>query len=303
MAIRLDNWVSTLKRAAAWNHWSTEDQFLQLVVHLRGRALQEWDLILDGEKSQFQPAIEALKERLEPGGQILAVQDFLHASQRDDEPVSHFVRRLERSFQVAYGRDGLGNKTRYTLLHSQLQEGLRYELMKASSVSGALTYQALVKAAKNEERCIEKLRKRQQYRKAGANQPLTPPQNTGTQLRTSSNRKPSAGEGAERKQSRSIRCYNCGGNGHFASQCRKPKSESQGRPPGKPSSRTTAKQVRAGKDPSTPAHTIEDPWEFQMRVVSIKWSFRMVVVIPSAYPFFCMECRRLDWSIVEQTSL
>ena len=67
MAIRLDNWVSTLKRAAAWNHWSTEDQFLQLVVHLRGRALQEWDLILDGEKSQFQPAIEALKERLERG--------------------------------------------------------------------------------------------------------------------------------------------------------------------------------------------------------------------------------------------
>ena len=86
---------------------------------------------------------------------MLAVQAFCHTSQKDDGPVSHFVHRLERSFQVAYGCDCLRNEISYTLLHSQLQEGLHYELMKAPSVSGALTYQALVMAAKNEERRIE----------------------------------------------------------------------------------------------------------------------------------------------------
>ena len=67
VAIRLDDWVPTLKRAAAWNHWSTEDQLFQLAGHLRGHALQEWDLIPDGEKRQFQSAIEVLRECLKPG--------------------------------------------------------------------------------------------------------------------------------------------------------------------------------------------------------------------------------------------
>ena len=50
--------------------------------------------------------------------------------------------RRERHYRVAYGRDGLhvGAETRNALLHSRLQEGLKLELMKASSVSGAGTY-------------------------------------------------------------------------------------------------------------------------------------------------------------------
>ncbi len=51
--------------------------------------------------------------------------------------LAEFIRRLERHFRVAYGRDGLGSETRNTLLHSQ---GLRLELMRAPPVSGADTY-------------------------------------------------------------------------------------------------------------------------------------------------------------------
>ena len=181
VTVRLDDWVPALKRAAAWNHWSVDDQLLQLAGHLHGRALQEWDLIPDADKAQLESAIGALRERLELGGRMLAVQDFRHASQREDEPVSDFVSRLERSFRVAYGRDVLSTETRHTLLHSQLQEGLRYELMKVSSVSGAQTYQALVMATKNEERRIEELRKRQQYQKAGSTQPQATSPNPGIQ--------------------------------------------------------------------------------------------------------------------------
>ncbi len=68
--------------------------------------------------------MSALQEWLDPGGKLLAVQDFRHASLKDRESVAEFIRRLERLFQVAYGRDGLGEETRIALLYSQQQEGL-----------------------------------------------------------------------------------------------------------------------------------------------------------------------------------
>lgn len=45
------------------------------------------------------------------------------------------------------------------LLHSQLQEGLRYELMKAPAVSGSHTYCELCLAARNEEKRVAELTK------------------------------------------------------------------------------------------------------------------------------------------------
>ena len=52
-------------------------------------------------------------------------------------------------------------ETTQTLLHGQLQEGLRYNLMKAPAVSGAQTYPELCIAAKNEEKRQVELKKRQ----------------------------------------------------------------------------------------------------------------------------------------------
>ena len=73
----------------------------------------------------------------------MAAQDFRHTVQGETELVADFIRRLERTFQIAYGRDGMSTETRDTLLHSQLQEGLRYDLMRGSAVSGAQTYKEL----------------------------------------------------------------------------------------------------------------------------------------------------------------
>ena len=42
------------------------------------RALQEWKLLLPDEKENYQAAIQALRERLEPGNQTLAALDFRH---------------------------------------------------------------------------------------------------------------------------------------------------------------------------------------------------------------------------------
>ena len=63
--------------------------------------------------------------------------------------MADFVRRLEQQFMVAYGQDGMSIETRETLLYSQLQEGLHYDIMKAPAVSRAQTYKELCMAGKN----------------------------------------------------------------------------------------------------------------------------------------------------------
>ena len=40
--IHFEDWLLVLKRAAGWNQWTPEENLLQLVGHMRGRALQEW---------------------------------------------------------------------------------------------------------------------------------------------------------------------------------------------------------------------------------------------------------------------
>ena len=95
---------------------------------------------------EYEGAVIALQERLDPGGELLAVR---HAAQKDGEPVADFLRRLFP--------DGLGEETRNTLLYSQMQEGLRLELMRAAAAG---SYQALCLASKNEKR---RLAERLQY--------------------------------------------------------------------------------------------------------------------------------------------
>ena len=85
-----------LERAAIWNEWTPEESLMQLAGHLRGQALQEWKLLLPEEKANYQAAIKALKERLDPGNQTLAALDFRHSSQELNEPVSDFIGWLEK---------------------------------------------------------------------------------------------------------------------------------------------------------------------------------------------------------------
>ena len=64
-------------------------------------------LLSGEEKSTYSASKQALHARLDPGSKVLAAQDFRHAIQKDDESIADFIRRMERCFQVAYGRDNL----------------------------------------------------------------------------------------------------------------------------------------------------------------------------------------------------
>ncbi len=67
---QLDDWLPSLERAATWNGWSDEDRLLQLAGYLRGRALQEWNLL---DRSTYSHAVEALHARLDPVSKTMAV--------------------------------------------------------------------------------------------------------------------------------------------------------------------------------------------------------------------------------------
>ena len=158
--VQLDDWLPALERAASWNEWSEEDRLLQLAGHLRKKALQEWGLIEESNKKTFKDAVNALWTQG-------AAQEFRHTMQGAKESVASYIRHLERAFRVAYGRDGVATETRDVFLYGQLHEGLQYEIMAGSAVSGAHTYKSLCVAAKHEEHRLEELQKRQRYQKSG----------------------------------------------------------------------------------------------------------------------------------------
>lgn len=153
----LEDWLPSLELASTWNAWSEEDRMIQLAGHLKGRALQEWNL-LHPDRAAFAQVVETLRSRLDSVNKTVAAQNFRHTTQREVESASDFIRCLERTFRTAYGRDGMLLETRDTLLYGQLQDGLRLQLMRGPAVSVARNYQELWMAAKNEEKCLADLK-------------------------------------------------------------------------------------------------------------------------------------------------
>ena len=112
--VHFEDWLPALERAAVWNGWSDEERLMQLAGYLRGRALQDWNLLAGTDRATYAAATQVLRARLDSGNRVLAAQDFRHAIQGDTEPVADYIRRLERLFQIAYGRDNLTTETRET---------------------------------------------------------------------------------------------------------------------------------------------------------------------------------------------
>ena len=122
--ITFDDWLPTLERAAVWNGWSEEETLMQLAGYLRNRALQEWNLLSQGDCNTLKVAVKTLRAKLDAGNQTLSALDFHHAMQKDSETVADYIQHLERTFQIGFGRDKMSIETRNALLHSQLQSGL-----------------------------------------------------------------------------------------------------------------------------------------------------------------------------------
>lgn len=90
----------------------------------------------------------------------MAAQDFKHTKQRETEAVADFNGCLERTFQLAYGKDPMLSETRQMLLYGQLQEGLLDDIVRSFTISGALMYPSMCLAVKHEEQRQAELKRR-----------------------------------------------------------------------------------------------------------------------------------------------
>ena len=146
------------------------------------RAFQEWDLFGEHDRYTFETAIEK---------------------------VSDFIRRLEKMFRVAYGRDAITPGTRDALLYGQLQEGLSHHLV------GPWLFRVLPGvAARNEERRLVELRNCRRYQTTQKPKPLDKPSSSDIVPM----KKPM-------KPSREVQCFNCRKPGHMARECKEPRRE------------------------------------------------------------------------------
>ena len=220
-----EEWLPAFERMALWNEWTGPEKLIQLAGYLRGKALQEWLLLGRTDRSTYAKATAALKEKLDPSRKTLATQDFRHLAQGRNEAVADFILRLEQTFRRAYGFDKVGEETRHTLLHGQLQEGLKYSLMSAPAVSGAQTYAELCMAAKNEERRQSELVKRQHYQFKGAYPDSLPRERDRSSQQKQAYHQLTQNIPISQPQRR---CYICNGTDHLAKSCKTYKSESKG---------------------------------------------------------------------------
>ena len=159
---------------------------MQLVGYLCGSALLEWNLMSQTERDTYKSAISGLRVQLDPSSKTLSAIDFRHITQKESESVSDFIRRLENTFQLAFGHDPMSAETRDVLLYGKLQDSMRVDLVsKVPAISGTQSYKELCIAAKNEERRLAELKWKTQYTKKFSTQFSYPQTNTNSQWQDS----------------------------------------------------------------------------------------------------------------------
>ena len=143
----------------------------------------------------------------------------------------------------------MSTETRNALLHGQLQDGLKHELMRAPAVPGAQNFLKLCVASRNEEKRLIELKRRQQCGRTTKNSQS--PWDMGNRGNNFERGCESSG-----KQQSTKKCYTCCYPGHLAKECRARPTESRGQGENLNKSGGTALHSRSRvPQGSTPPHS------------------------------------------------
>ena len=222
--ILLEDWLPSIERASEWNGWSEEDRMIQLAGHLKGRALQEWNLLhLD-------------QRRLERTFQTANGRDKMSVETRDT---------------LLYGQ--LQEGIRLQLMRGPAVSGAKdyQELCMASKNEE----KRLANLKKRQE--YAKLQT-----STGSSTPRQSNRPGPTMGRSNDHSKSAGSPSSSNFTKPKMTCFYCNRIGHRAQDCRKKKrdlGESESRGPSHPA---TTKQIRVGEDQSTlnaPSHTSHNP--------------------------------------------
>jgi len=207
-----------------------EEHLMQLAGHLKGRALQEWNLLRPEERSTFSIAIKSLRARVDSSNKTLAAQDFRHTMQKDGEPAADLIRRLKRTFRVAYSRDIMSAEMRDALMYGQFQEGLRYEIVRAPACLEQPATVASCLDARNEEKLLRNGSSIPNLHNSSAPSSLhRKPQRDCQAKEVTTTREvvPKGGHSHKGGSPSGKKCYRCKKPGHLMSDCRSKKAENK----------------------------------------------------------------------------
>ena len=211
-----DDWIEQMELVAGVCHWSKQTKLVNLVTRLRSSAYGFYRSCTPHQRSNYQQLIAALSKRFTPV-RIQSVQTswFHEWKQNPMETVDHYAQDLKRLFCRAYTPAQRGSQE----AESMTQSVLAYQFVAAlqhdikSKVAGCEgTFEELLTKARFQE-----ARLRDVIQTGKSHQPApTTKMTTGSRDSREQPRPPRSGPPFQKPD---VKCFSCGGSGHFKRDC------------------------------------------------------------------------------------